>query len=148
MSEELLQAEADELLAMPKVRADSEERQFPSPGRFVSAPLASQDGREHFLLDINRRSLNLNRVVFQNRAKIIVVQARLDLGGAPHRNPDDVEIGVPHLHLFREGFGEKWAFEVPALNFKDTSDRWQTLGDFMRFCNIVDPPIIHRDLVT
>jgi hypothetical protein len=37
----------------------------------------------------------------------MVVLVRLDLGGAPHRNPFDEEIGVPHLHLYREGFGDK-----------------------------------------
>ena len=65
---------------------------------------------------------------------------------APHRNPDDSEVGVPHLHLYREGYGDKWAFEVPEGVLNNPSDAWQVLVDFMAYCSIVQPPAITRGL--
>ncbi len=47
-----------------------------------------------------------------------------------------------------EGFGDKWAFAVPTERFENLGDPWRTLDDFMRFCNIVEPPIIRRGLFT
>jgi hypothetical protein len=148
VSDELTQAEADSLFAMEKVRADTLQRRFPAPGEFVSAPLISRDKREQFLLDVNRRSLNISRVSFQSRARVTTILARLDLGGAPHGNPNDEEIGVPHIHLYCEGFVDKWAMEVPPGKFRNLEDRWETLLDFMRFCSVIEAPEFTRDLVS
>ena len=57
-------------------------------------------------------------------------------------------IGSPHLHLYREGFGDKWAFPVPPKHFSNLADPWLTLEDFMRFCNVTEPPFIRRGLFT
>lgn len=84
----------------------------------------------------------------QNRARMTVVLVRLDLSGASHRNPDDTEIPAPHLHLYREGFGDKWAVAVPDDRFTVTTDLWTTLNDFMRFCNITRPPNIAWGMFT
>lgn len=111
-------------------------------------PLQSPDKREQFLLDIRRGRIDLLKGKYQTRARQVVVLVRLDFGGAPHRNPDDQEIGSPHLHLYREGYGDKWAVEVPVENFPRLSDLWGTLEDFMRFCRVTMPPHIERGLFT
>lgn len=77
-----------------------------------------------------------------------MVLARIDIGGAPHRNPDDTELPCPHIHLYREGFGDRWAFPVNPDEFADTTDPWQTLMDFLRFCNVTRPPEFDRGLFT
>ncbi len=82
----------------------------------------------------------------QNRARSVVVLARIDFGGQPHRNPDDQEIDSPHLHLYKEGFGDKWAMPLPEEHFNNPEDFVQLLNDFMRFCNIKTKPIINYDL--
>ena len=110
--------------------------------------LTSTDGRESFLLDVRRARIDLAKGTYQNRGRQVVVLARLDFGGGPHRNPDGEEIGSTHLHLYREGYGDKWAYQVPAVHFSHLSDPWLTLGDFMRFCNILEPPNIRRGLFT
>ena len=84
----------------------------------------------------------------QNRGRQVVVLVRLDLGGAPHRNPDDVEVPAPHLHVYREGYGDKWAMAVPRDRFRDLADVWTALEDFLRFCNVTQPPHIERGLFT
>ena len=144
----LTQAEADALIAMEKHRVNEDRSDFPMGGQSLALPLHSPDKREHFLLDLSRGRIDLLKVKMQNRGRQVVVLVRLDLGGAPHRNPDDEEIPAPHLHVYREGYGDKWAIPVPADRFTTTSDLWTTLDEFMRFCNITQPPHIERGLFT
>jgi len=144
----LTQAEAHALIAMEKHRVNEDQSDFPMGGQSLALPLQSPDKREHFLLDVSRGRIDLLKVTMQNRGRQVVVLVRLDLGGAPHRNPDGEEIPAPHLHVCREGHGDKWAIAVPADRFTATADLWATLEDFMRFCNITQPPHIERGLFT
>jgi hypothetical protein len=148
MSEELTQFEADRLFAMKKKRAKSDAVKWPDLGKKVVVDILSTDDREEFLLDVERSYVKLTKLTLQNRARVTVCLARLDLDGAHHRNPDDVEISCPHLHVYREGFGSKWAITPPPEHFKDLSDRKQTVADFMRFCSIEDPPRFIEDLLS
>jgi hypothetical protein len=142
----LTQADADALLAMEKHRADDIAYDYPGLGGSLRVPLHSPDKRESFTLDVTRGQINIAKGTYQSRARSVVILARLDFGGAPHRNPDDVEVRCPHLHLYREGFGDKWAVPVPAESFPNLDDRWALLNDFMRFVNITVPPDIRRGL--
>lgn len=142
----ITQSEADALIAMEKRRIDDTRWNYPGLGGAILIPLTSADKRENFMLDISRGRIDLLRGKYQNRARQVIVLARIDFGGQPHRNPDDKEIPSPHLHIYREGFGDKWAFPVPTEHFPNMADLWQTLNDFMGFCNIKEPPIIERGL--
>lgn len=144
----LTQAEVDALIAMEKHRVNENRSDFPMGGQSLVLPLQSPDRREQFLLDLSRGRIDLLKVKMQNRGRQVVVLVRLDLGGAPHRNPDDEEIQAPHLHIYREGYGDKWAIPVPVDRFHAMDDLWVTLEDFMRFCNITRPPHIERGLFT
>jgi hypothetical protein len=126
----LTQEEANVLIAMEKHRANEDHSDFPMRGQSLTRPLQSTDKREQFLLDLSRGRIDLVKVKMQNRGRQVVVLVRLDLGGAPHRNPDDEEIGVPHLHLYREGFGDKWAVPLPREAFRNPADVWITFEDF------------------
>ncbi len=142
----LTQDEADTLIAMDKVRVDNQQYYFPSPGGSVCAPLTSVDKRENFLLDIGRGRINLAKVKYQNRARQVVVLVRLDIEGSPHRNPDGQEVPPPHLHVYREGYGDKWAIPVPVGHFSDIADPFQVMDDFMSYCKVTQPPFIERGL--
>ena len=142
----LSQGEADALMAMDKVRADETAWSLPDLGGGVSIPLKSVDGREQFLLDVRRGRIDLRKNTFQERARAVVVLVRLDLGGALHRNPDGAEVLSPHLHVYREGYGDKWAVPAPVGRFPAPQDAWRTLNDFMAYCNVTQPPVIQRGL--
>ena len=144
MEPNISQAEADLLLRMEKFRVDSTHHAFPDLGGQIEIALQSQNQREYFLLNISRKKITLT-TKFQMRGRKSLVLARLDFS-APHRNPDDSEVGIPHLHLYREGFGDKWAVDVPENLLENPSDAWQVLLDFMTYCSIVEPPIITRGL--
>lgn len=142
----LTQAEADALIAMEKQCVTDVEYDFPMAGDSLAVPLQSSDKREQFYLDISRGRIDLLRGKYQSRARQVIVLVRLDFGGRPHRNPDDQELPCPHLHVYREGYGTKWAMPVPIDQFRRISDLYGTLEDFMRFCNITRPPYINRGL--
>ena len=142
----ITQAEADRLFGLEKRKLDSTIWKYPGAGEQVAIPLVSTDQRESFFLDLSRGRINLAKGTFQNRARQVVILARLDFGSKPHRNPDGQKIGSPHLHRYREGYGDKWAFRVPSDLFPNPDRPWRTLKDFMRFCNIINPPIFQRGL--
>jgi len=143
---DLTQEEADALIAMPKNRANDDTVSYPARGNSVTIPLTSDDKRENFLLDIRSGRIDLLKATYQNRARQTIVLVRLDLGGAPHRNPDGQEIASPHLHVCREGYGAKWAQSIPLDRFSNVEDLWEMLQDFMGYCNITKPPNIQRGI--
>lgn len=144
----LTQAEADALIAMEKHRVNNDRHDFPLQGESLAVPLQSPDKREQFLIDLSRGRIDLLKVKMQNRGRQVIVLVRLDLGGAPHRNPDGEEIPTPHLHIYREGYADKWAVPVPTDEFRNLGNLWETFEDFLRFCNITQPPYIERGLFT
>lgn len=87
--------QADALIAMEKHRVNEKLSDFPADGGSVVLPFQSADRREQFLLDLSRARIDLRKVKIQNWGREVVVFVWLDLGGAPHRNPDGEEIPVP-----------------------------------------------------
>lgn len=140
------QAEADALIAMEKRCLEKKSWLFPEPGGRLSIALTSADKRENFILDVNRFEIKLTKATYQNRGRQAIILMRLDLDGPPHRNPDDQEIQCPHLHVYREGYGDKWAFAAPIDRYPNVQDLFSTFDAFMRHCNITEPPQIERGL--
>jgi hypothetical protein len=142
---EITQEQANALLELAKYYRGSEKFDFPDLGGAIRIPLHSADNKEEFSLDITRGKLELKKNTFQNRARRTIILARIDIGGSTHRNPDGEEIPCPHLHLYKEGYADKWAMPIPD-NFRNISDIWETLQEFMRFCNIVSCLPIERSI--
>lgn len=143
----LTQSEADALFKLEKFKVEDVEYTLPDLGGRLEVPLISSDKRELFSLDLSRGRIDLSRRKYQNRTRQIIILARLDFN-VPHCNPDGEEIGVPHLHLYKEGYNDKWAYPIPDNVFQNPNDNWQTLHDFMAYCTIVDPPNFNRGLFT
>ena len=127
---------------MEKHRVDEAAIPFPLNGKQRVLRLQSLDLRESFLLDLSRGRRKELRMKLQTRARTEIRLVRLDLGGRPHRNEDGTVVQPPHLHLYRQGFHDRWAIVPPSDKFSDLGDLQVTLNDFMRFCNIVRPPDI------
>ncbi|MEQ9453178.1 MAG: hypothetical protein RLN76_01125 [Phycisphaeraceae bacterium] len=146
MAETLSQSQAEALIRVEKVRVTEALHDFPAPGAKLSVPLQSRLGRENFLLDIHRGRIDLWKGTYQNRARQVIPLVRLDFGGPPHRNPDDELIPPPHMHVYREDFGDKWAVRINDEFCDDLSDLWSLLHGFYAYCNIVQPPNLRRGL--
>jgi len=155
------QTEADALIAMEKHCVENKSWSFPHAGARLSVSLTSPDKRENFMLDITRATIRLTKATYQNRARHAIILMRLDLDGPPHPNPPNVPaeprhawlapyagqlITCPHLHLYVEGYGDKWAVPAPAAKYPNVADLFSTFEAFMRHCNITQLPRIERGL--
>ena len=95
-------------------------------------------------MDITSSTIKLKKYTFQTRYSKRVVLVRLDMDGPPHRNPDGTKINCPHIHVYREGYDDKWAYPLPSDKFSNPADVWKTMGDFMDYCNIIGKPEINK----
>ena len=143
---EITQAEADTLIAMEKRFVDESDWVFPTAGERVGLALMSPDKRETFTLDVTRGQIKLTKATYQNRARQAIILMRLDIDGSPHRNPDGTEIPCPHLHVYREGYGDKWASGAPADRYSNTLDLFSTCEAFLQHCNITGPSKMQKGL--
>ena len=136
----LTQKEADRLLRLEKRPSDAHVYKFPASGGKCQVPLISglNKNKEIFTLDVYRGRTNIIKIKYQTRARKIVPLARLDFGGSPHRNPNGEEITTHHLHIYREGYGAKWAYPLSPPDFSINATSQQLLTEFLQFCNIVN----------
>ena len=140
------QDEADILIKTPKIRSDDVIYYFPSAGEKLNIPLISMDSRHNFILDIQRSNMGIMKVTYQNRYRQVIPLIRIDFNGKPHRNPDHQEIPCTHIHYYRAGFDDKWAYPLPEDTFTNHDDYWQVLEDFYKVCTIEIPPHIQPGL--
>lgn len=141
----LSQEEAEALIGIPKYRIDGSEQKYPSLGGRISIPLTSPNRNESFILDVTRSRIELAKCTHQNRVEQTIVLLRLDVGSGGHWNPDNTQVGPDHLHIYREGYADKFAVALPD-ELANIEDRWELLHRFMEYCNIVEPPIFQREL--
>lgn len=145
---ELTEKEAQELLTMDKVSTSSDPVELPDLGGRTDLFFVSTDRREEFCISFTRSAIMLEKRNHHLRGRRVIGLLRLDLDGPGHRNPDGGEIGPRHLHVYRKGYGLKYAIEVPEGRFRNLDDHIVTLEDFFRYCHIVTPPPIKKSLFT
>lgn len=105
----LSQDEADALIKTPKRLLEVVNR-FPEPGEKIILEAISDNYNDKFLVDINRGSIVLFKCSYHLRVRTAIGLVRLDTHQTrKHQNPDGTVIGAPHLHIYREGYGLKWA---------------------------------------
>jgi hypothetical protein len=141
----ITQAEADALIEMEKRFVDDTDWTFPAAGSRISLALTSRDKRENFMFDVTRAQIVLTKATYQNRARQAIVLMRLDLDGPPH-NPDGTEIPCPHLHIYKEGLGVKYAIPAPVERYSNPLDLFSTCEAFMQHCNITGPSTMQKGL--
>ncbi len=135
----LTQSEADALIAMRKFFIRPVTISV-LPGTDQTHELLGEDKHERFLLDLWRGTLKLSKIKYQTRGRKVIVLVRLDIDGAPHTNPNGTKLGGTHIHLYREGYEDKWAHPIDFEEFSNVSDIEQTFKDFCRYCNIQNVP--------
>lgn len=138
----LTQAEYDRLLSLPKW-FESDRVLSINLGEKRVIELGCEDAREKFLLDLHRGRRRLSKMTYNNRVRTTIELVRLDLDGRPHTNPDGRRIGRTHLHVFREGYGLRWAYPLEELEvspIRDPLDIEGSFYDFCRYCNIDRAP--------
>jgi hypothetical protein len=153
---EIFQSEADRLLQLEKRFVSGDPIQFSSTSDFQQIhDLHSPDHRERFLLDLERGVRRRARLKFQTRARRTIVLARLDLNGKAHRNlatyphrPGERLTGV-HVHVYREGLGDRVAFlpeDLAGFKVPERKHDLDWLLAFFDFCHIIEPPAIQTEI--
>ena len=155
----LTQSEADALFAMPKKPKSGNRLAFPHAGGKLIAEFVSLDGREVFLFNIARASIVVSKCTYQKRARQVEILRRLDIGGSAHTNPEaeiaplgflapynGLEIPCPHLHIYVEGFADRWAIPAPTEISSGGNDLYGVMEGFLKYCNVQEMPNIERGL--
>jgi len=137
-------------LALEK-RFESGETLDLSPGSARELQLVSSERGERFLFDLRRGSfIQLSiplKTVYQTRARKVVVLARLEINGPEHTNPDHRKVGGNHIHIYREGCGDAWAFPLEEKGFSTPPSAVETLREFCDFCSITNLPVVQTGAV-
>jgi len=138
----LTQQEAEKLIAMKKL--------FLGNGTITlnesfnqTIPLISENKQEHFLLDLRQGRIDLKKLIYQNRYDEVIQLVRFESKGV-HENPDGEIIRGAHIHIYKEGYGDKFAF--PVKDFEDVEDVLKALTKFCEFCNIENKNFAYQSL--
>lgn len=142
---ELSERELQYLLNLEKSCKQAKKYSFPAYGGKITVDLRSADKKEDFTLDIWWSSINLSRTNFQNRARRTLVLLRLDINSAPHKNPDGQAVGRTHLHIYKPGYGDKYAYPLPE-EFDGCGNPRDLFDKFMDYCHITGKPVFEEDL--
>ncbi len=140
-----LTQEADALIKMQKHCVGGREWKFPT-GRAHCHPIDVARQTGELYARCHARATEAHQSDDQNRARQAFVLIRLDIDGPPHRNPNDEEIACPHLHVYREGYADKWAITAPAEIYSYTQNLFLTFEAFMNQCNVTQKPRIQQGL--
>lgn len=138
----LTQAEYDFLMRQEKIFED-----IVNPIKLAPAPISwtrqikSVVEKESFNLDFYRGSFELSRYTLNKRYRQTIIMLRYDNAGR-HTNPDGVLFDGPHVHLYREGYNDKFAFPVSEINVTVNEPMEEVFNKIMQFCNVKSLPAI------
>ncbi|MBD3920479.1 hypothetical protein H8B09_17080 [Paenibacillus sp. PR3] len=132
----LTDPEARRLLDAVKTLVSANKINFPSLQSYITLEASSSQTSDRFQIDIQRKTLNVKKCTYQTRYKKSINLLRIDIEGPAHPNPDGTEIPCPHIHIYREGYDDKWAYPLSSEIITDPNDLVQVLINFLEYNNI------------
>ncbi len=112
----------------------------PAPQQWVRQ-IKSIETKDIFLLDFYRGSFELTKYTYNNRYRQSIILLRYDSKGR-HTNPDGELLDGPHVHIYREGFNDKFAFPISEVGVDLVDTMEIVLAKILRFCNVNKIPSI------
>lgn len=139
--------EFNQLMDLEKVLEDESPIILPNNGGKITRIIKSFCEKEDFILNIERGKINLSKVKYQSRyKKTNTILVRIDTNGPRHQNPDGQYINCPHIHIYKEGYGDRWAYKLDENIFSDINNLAALLNDFLKYFNVNKVPnIIYCD---
>ncbi|MGX4600293.1 DUF6978 family protein [Faecalimicrobium sp. JNUCC 81] len=139
----LTQDDFTQLMQHFKTFEDNSPIVLPDDGGKIARNLHSKNSNDQFILNIERGRIDLKKVKYQTRDKATnTVLLRIDTKGPRHLNPDGEFIECPHIHIYKENYGDKWAIPLDATIFSDFCNLSNLLRDFLIYFNVQDIPTI------
>ncbi|MCI6795388.1 MAG: hypothetical protein MR581_05365 [Lachnospiraceae bacterium] len=142
---ELTQTQADALIAMKKI-FNGRNRKIAKSGESGIFELSDEKGKNTFYFDIDRRGKIEFKCKFQERYETNDVLVRLDINSPDHMNPDGTKVGRNHIHIYREGYADRWAYDIDKYGFEIYNSFQEYFYRFCEFCNIIVPDNIQMVL--
>lgn len=139
----LSQAEADTLRTLEKYLTDPNNVRLPSLRGKENYPVNYQRNNKRaddMAVSSFRGGKNPKKVSYKLLYDGNIILVRVDTqDSTPHSNPDHTTIDrlQPHIHIYREGFGDKYAFPLPEY-FRDSDDIGTLLKDFLSYSKILN----------
>ena len=143
----LTQQAADFLAQVAKVITSAEVILVPSAGGSQAWEAEDYRGRDKFHLHMRRGRKVSTKITVQERYHTNEILLRLDIDGATHSNPDGTIVPTPHLHIYKEGYDDKWAFLVPPGLDISSGDPTLILINFLKYCGIDPIPSVQGGLL-
>jgi hypothetical protein len=142
----ITQTEFDFLIKLEKVFDDPETpiQLGPAPIHW-SRQLNATTNKEAFLFDFYRGSFELCRYTYNKRYRQTIILLRYESGGR-HTNPDGQSFEGPHVHLYREGFGDKFAFPYTEIGVVEGDSMEGVFNKIMYFCNVKRFPSVELSM--
>lgn len=144
----LKQIESELLIDCEKYFMDTSIIQLDRNNRTINRVIKSVDNKDDFILDISKGRINLSKVKYQSRHKQSnSILLRIDTSsGSRHLNPDGQFIDCPHIHIYKEGYGDKWAYPLDPKIFTNPNDTILLLKEFLAYFNVSEIPQILGEL--
>lgn len=138
----ITQNEFDFLVALEKVFDDLADPIVLAPAPLEwTRPLTAPETKDKFLLDFRRSGFELAKYTYNKRYRQTIILVRYCNAGR-HTNPDGEKFIGPHVHLFREGFEDKFAFPISAIGIDDGDRINIVLEKLLTFCNVTARPMV------
>lgn len=112
---------------------------LPSRSQKVQLNVISDDEKENFIVDIDRSGSIEIKSKLQNRYSNNQILIRVEINSPPHTNPDGTTTSRDHIHVYREGYGLSWAYDLNLIQWKlfdNLTNFNKVFIDFCYYCNI------------
>ncbi len=107
-----------------------------------SRDIVAIETRDMFILDYYIGTIALTKFTYNKRYRKTIAILRFDSSGR-HTNPDGQVFDGPHVHIYRENYGAKWAFPVSKIGINNGMiEKASVLERFLQYCNVVNYPKI------
>ena len=138
-------AEFQYLLKLEKKLVDIDEIKIGPPPQKWTRKIESLDRTQSFLLDYRRGVLEVARYTWNGRYRQTVIMLRYDSRGM-HTNPDGARISGPHFHLYKEGYGTKFAYPPQDYGIDPDADMTDICKQVLGFFSVVQVPNIQATM--
>lgn len=143
----LTQQAADFLARLSKQITSATVVMVPPTGSQIGWVAESVAPKHRFHVHMRRGRKLATQITLQERYETNEILIRLDIDGPNHGNPDGTVVPTPHLHIYREGYEDKWAFPVPPELDISSGNPTLILINFLDYCGVTPIPPVQGGLL-
>ena len=107
-----------------------------------SRDIHAPETKDTFILDYYRGKIELKKFTYKKRYKKTIVLLRFDASGR-HTNPDGERFEGAHVHLYKEGYDDKFAYPISKIGIDSNNLKSdEVLKRLLAYCHIGNCPEI------